>query len=562
MKILTLLFISLCAICINAQTQVQVDAANPQGAFTQVTGANGKPYSGTQNFLGFYGSIGITSVRTHDYYGAPDWYSIFQTWSANSDSVQSYKFSSSDSLIVPMANAGFSILFRLGSSWRGNNPLYTNDPPGTVRDSNGNITHTADSSDFLKFANVCKHIVMHYNDGWANGHHLNITRWEIWNEPSLSAQFWSGSARQFRQMFSTVAKVLKQYNPNLIIGGPGQEGMNTDPQFIDSLFRYCQGNGTALDFYSWHTYGGRIESVSPYEIVKKAQYFRSKLTQYGYGSIKMYCDEFNCGPSGTFSNTGKAAAFIASCFSYFTLNGVDENYLYRADQHPMGLLISSSMIEKIEASALRAWKVITSNTARLPSTGNDTLGFTSSASKSQDGKTIRVLVSNYPSSPRDVNLQILNLSVSGISSVTVVRKYFADSVRLATADSVIVSPSSVINYNFTAPKESGHLIEIKLNGTTGFAQQTQVPDKYELMQNYPNPFNPSTMINYSIPKQGMVTLKVYDMLGREVQTLVSEVKPAGSYTVELNAAELSSGPYFYKIQSGEYTNTKRMLLLK
>lgn len=562
MKILTAILLFICVISLQAQTQVQVDAANPQGAFTQVTGANGKPYSGTQNFLSFYNSIGLTSIRTHDYYGAPDWYGIYQNWSANPDSVSSYLFSLSDSLIVPMANTGFNILFRLGSSWRGNNPLYVNDPPGTIRDVNGNITHAADSADFLKFANICKHIVMHYNDGWANGYNLNIRRWEIWNEPSLSAQFWSGTARQFRQMFSTVAKVLKQYNPNLIVGGPGQEGMNTDPQYIDSLFKYCQGNGTVLDFYSWHTYGGRIEAVSPYEIVKKAQFFRSKLTQYGYGSIKMYCDEYNCGPSGTFSHTGKAAAFIASGLTYFTLNGIDESYMYRADQHPMGLLFSQTMIEKIEASSLRAWKVLTTNTIRLSSTGNDTLGFTSTASKTQDGKTYRILVSNYPSSSRQVNLQVINVPTTNISNITIVRKYFADSVRLATADSVTVSSSSIINYSFSAPKESGHLIEIKLNGTTGIGQQSLFPDKFVLHQNYPNPFNPTTRISYAIPKHGVVTLKVYNMIGKEIAVLVNETKDAGYYAVEFDASNLASGLYLCKISSGGNTEQIKMILLK
>ena len=80
--------------------------------------------------------------------------------------------------------------------------------------------------------------------------------------------------------------------------------------------------------------------------------------------------------------------------------------------------------------------------------------------------------------------------------------------------------------------------------------------------NYPNPFNPVTSINFSIPKQGLVTLKVYDVLGKEVANLVNEVKAAGSYSVEFNGANLSSGIYYYRIESGSFVNVKKMLLIK
>jgi hypothetical protein len=91
---------------------------------------------------------------------------------------------------------------------------------------------------------------------------------------------------------------------------------------------------------------------------------------------------------------------------------------------------------------------------------------------------------------------------------------------------------------------------------------TQVPDNYSLSQNYPNPFNPATKISYDIPKAGIVKLVVFDILGREVRTLVNDFKQAGSFTVEFNASELSSGAYFYRIEAGDFTATKKMLLVK
>ncbi len=99
--------------------------------------------------------------------------------------------------------------------------------------------------------------------------------------------------------------------------------------------------------------------------------------------------------------------------------------------------------------------------------------------------------------------------------------------------------------------------------TVGVENTAQTePEEFSLSQNYPNPFNPSTTIKYSIPKQSYVTLKVYDILGREAVTLVNEEKPAGNYEIIWNANKSASGIYFYQIKSGEFIKTKKMILLK
>lgn len=85
---------------------------------------------------------------------------------------------------------------------------------------------------------------------------------------------------------------------------------------------------------------------------------------------------------------------------------------------------------------------------------------------------------------------------------------------------------------------------------------------FHLYQNYPNPFNPLTKIKYSIPQSSLVILKVYDILGNEIATLVNEEKSSGSYTIEFNAGELSSGIYFYQLKAGDFISTKKLVLLK
>ncbi|MCZ7601868.1 MAG: YCF48-related protein [Melioribacteraceae bacterium] len=104
---------------------------------------------------------------------------------------------------------------------------------------------------------------------------------------------------------------------------------------------------------------------------------------------------------------------------------------------------------------------------------------------------------------------------------------------------------------------------------TGFVTVTEIeedieriPLQYELSQNYPNPFNPSTKISYSIPNSGKVKLVIYDVLGREVKTLVNQEQHAGTYTVDFNAERLSSGVYFYRLTSGQFSETRKLLLLR
>jgi hypothetical protein len=91
---------------------------------------------------------------------------------------------------------------------------------------------------------------------------------------------------------------------------------------------------------------------------------------------------------------------------------------------------------------------------------------------------------------------------------------------------------------------------------------TGIPTRYKLDQNYPNPFNPVTKINFALPKQGLVTLKIYDLVGREVATLINEVRNAGYYTADFNGLNFSSGVYFYKLTADDFIDTKRMVLIK
>ncbi len=146
--------------------------------------------------------------------------------------------------------------------------------------------------------------------------------------------------------------------------------------------------------------------------------------------------------------------------------------------------------------------------------------------------------------------------------------YYSLSVQNETLIYGIGLDSLYSSWDFGEERRSlrGCLINGVVYGDTTFVgvekEEVQV-NKYTLEQNYPNPFNPSTIIKYSIKNAGLVTLKVFDLLGREVVTLVNEEKPMGEYSVNFNTNKnLSSGVYFYTLQAGQYKETKKMILLR
>jgi len=110
------------------------------------------------------------------------------------------------------------------------------------------------------------------------------------------------------------------------------------------------------------------------------------------------------------------------------------------------------------------------------------------------------------------------------------------------------------------------LKQVDLDGEYKYSSIVEVifnlPNQYSFTQNYPNPFNPETTINYSIAKRGNVKIIIYDMLGKEITTLVNEEKEAGNHSVVFNGKNLTSGIYFYKIESDKFNAVKKMVFLK
>jgi outer membrane protein assembly factor BamB len=174
------------------------------------------------------------------------------------------------------------------------------------------------------------------------------------------------------------------------------------------------------------------------------------------------------------------------------------------------------------------------------------------------------------------NIYITGISVDSVWNTYVLRFsetgnlkwiYNTDEIayeRLFLHNIIIEDSSLFIGGGLSDTPTKSNIFVMKLDQklSTGFYDDYLILSKYELKQNFPNPFNPSTTINYHIPELSFVTLKVYDVLGNEVATLVSEEKHTGNYEVEFGGTGLPSGIYFYRIQAGSFIETKKMVLMK
>ena len=150
----------------------------------------------------------------------------------------------------------------------------------------------------------------------------------------------------------------------------------------------------------------------------------------------------------------------------------------------------------------------------------------------------------------------------------------ADSIYVSSLDGSgqvletnVIKPSVPNTFSISIDQKNIHSlwfgIEAFGNGVLSAGQSEQkTPSEFLLSQNFPNPFNPSTVINYQLPRTSFVSLKVYDILGKEVATVVNEIKEAGVYSVLFDGSALSAGVYFYKIQAGIYSTIKKMILIK
>ena len=200
---------------------------------------------------------------------------IFPNFDADVNDPNSYDFACTDKYVKNTYAAGTEVFYRLGTRIEHEVKKYNSIMP----------------KDFLKWAKICEHIIMHYTEGWANGFNYKMEYWEIWNEPDLdpddatNKRCWSGTADQFCEFYSVAAKYLKTRFPNLKIGGPASAG---DETFLDTFLKYQSERNVPMDFVSWHWYW-----TEPMDMSIKGTRIKRIMEKYGYGNAESILNEWN-----------------------------------------------------------------------------------------------------------------------------------------------------------------------------------------------------------------------------------------------------------------------------
>lgn len=263
-------------------SSVLIDLSKKLGKIKPVHGVNSGPRTKvfTYNASSLFEEIGIPYARLHDVeypYGSGefvDMHCVFPNFDADENDPASYNFGLTDCYIKAALDVGTDIIYRLGESIE-HAPVKR---------------HIHPPKDFAKWARIAEHIIRHYNEGWADGHHWNLTYWEIWNEPDLDAnaeikKCWSGTAAQFQDFFETAAKHLKSCFPELKIGGPALAG---NYKWASDFLHAMQEREVPMDFFSWHRYTG-----DPHAFTQAAHGYRALMNDCGYRSAEMLLNEWN-----------------------------------------------------------------------------------------------------------------------------------------------------------------------------------------------------------------------------------------------------------------------------
>lgn len=388
---------------------------------------------------------GLDFIRNHDFSGPTDISTIFPNMSKDPSDPTSYNFSVSDQYITSIVNAGCDVFYRLGESASGEERL--RQPP----------------EDFGKWAEICKHIVMHYNDGWAEGYQYNITYLEIWNEPDLSG-FWNGTVQQYYALYETAAVTLKQYDSSLKIGGPCTSSIFNE-NFTIGFLSFVKENELPLDFYSWHMYAS-----TPYQLYNGSKLVRNLLDTFGFYDAESINTEWNINiifPQRDKDNA-KNAAFTACSLSSFQDAGIDHAFRYRAtqDNNPiarfigfdLSLFTHDGLYKKPALSYLAFNHLISDSPLRLQSKMIDEeQKITCLAGLSEDGKNITLLLSNFETEDTSYEIIIDNLPFD--SSYTVTTYLIDDENHLQIVDE-FNSDGDQLEFQGSLSRSSVQLIRI------------------------------------------------------------------------------------------------------
>jgi xylan 1,4-beta-xylosidase len=351
----------------SAARQISIDATVTVGALRPLNGMQAEDAQSSA----FYRSAHVDLVRIPDAAGAGDIDAIFPDMSADAENPKSYDFAPTDRLIASIRSGGAEPLFRLGRSARAGA-----EPP----------------ADLDKWAQIVKHVVLHYNAAWGRGFRYGIRYWEVWNAPDAK-QFWSGTAAEYYRLYEKTAQAIQAADPAALVGGPALSKPLIAGDYRETFMDFVRLNRLPLDFFSWHFYA--VDSNDPYVFVTIARQLRTILDARGFGSAKNVLDEWNADPSEQDSSNAARAAFAASSLIYMLGGPVDAQAFRRAIA-PVGPGSGAAGgAADAVGSALGAFGALKSTPVLIRTIGSDDAGFAIVAGRSQDRHQVQILISNY-----------------------------------------------------------------------------------------------------------------------------------------------------------------------
>ena len=322
---------------------------------------------------------------------------VFPNFEADENDPKSYDFTLTDKLIKEIYDANTKVFYRLGQSIEHWPKKYGVNPP----------------ANFKKWARICEHIIRHYNEGWADGHHYNIEYWEIWNEPDLNTHIanfnraksptWTGTEEEFFCLYEIAANHLNKCFPHLKIGGPA---LCYNLEWADRFLAYMSKKRVDMDFFSYHRYFADIQKA-----VKTTNAVRTLLDKYGYSNAEMIFNEWNYiadwGDGFVYSvetiASHKGAAYTAAVMS--TIQDSPADMLMYYDARPgtcfNGLFDLYTMNTRPAYYSLYSWGKLRDLGTQVKTSVGDLKNFYATAAKGENGK-LALLLTYYTDDGNDI----------------------------------------------------------------------------------------------------------------------------------------------------------------
>ena len=404
--------------------RVTVDFAQDAGKIRALHGVNNGPVNWNlgADLTNYHKAAGFPSARLHDtLYGgmeAVDIHTIFPIFDADAEDPKYYTFAKTDAYLSGLVDNDTAITYRLGESIECRSRGYY---------EGGLFVHPP--KDFAKWAKICVNIVRHYNEGWANGFHHDIKRWEIWNEPGENiAGMWPGTIEQYCQLYETTARALKAHDPSLQVGGPAVCDINFP--LGRTFLAFCRDRQVPLDFFTWHCY-----TADPEQMAGRTRVARKLIDEFGFTKAESQITEWHpmwypwegsidCNERGNpdpqkyatmrekfdTMRGPKGAAYVAATLLLLQDCPVDMANYYTADTNPWGMFDHYGVPGRVYYAFL-AFQQLTTTPHRVACWSPEGTGVVACAGLSDDRRRASILLSNFGAA-RTVELSLEHLALA------------------------------------------------------------------------------------------------------------------------------------------------------